>query len=157
MILYRDEDVAKRVKEITRARACEVVYDGVGKSTFPASLDCLKPFGVFVSFGSASGPIDAFNIGILAPEGLALRDPADARHPHRREARDARGDRERPLRRSSGAARSKIPVHARAKLAEAADVHRALEGARDDRRDDLTPDRGIPGARDPMITGARLR
>ena len=46
-----------------------MVYDGVGKATFPASLDCLKPFGTFASFGSASGPIDAFNIGILAQKG----------------------------------------------------------------------------------------
>ena len=54
-ILYRDEDFAKRVDEITKGAKCHVVYDGVGKATFPASLDCLRPFGMFVSFGSASG------------------------------------------------------------------------------------------------------
>ena len=54
-ILYRDEDFAKRVDEITKGAKCHVVYDGVGKATFPASLDCLRPFGVFASFGSASG------------------------------------------------------------------------------------------------------
>ena len=48
---------------------CEVVYDGIGKTTFPASLDCLKPLGYFVSFGSASGQIDAFNINILQTKG----------------------------------------------------------------------------------------
>lgn len=68
-ILYRDEDFVAKVKEITKGKLCDVVYDGVGKSTFPASLDCLKPLGTFVSFGSASGPIDAFNIGILAGKG----------------------------------------------------------------------------------------
>ena len=47
---------------------------------FPASLDCLRPLGMFVSFGSASGQIEAFNIGILGPEGLAVRDAADAVH-----------------------------------------------------------------------------
>jgi NADPH2:quinone reductase len=51
VILYREEDFAARVKEITGGEGCEVVYDGVGKDTFPASLDCLKPFGYFVSFG----------------------------------------------------------------------------------------------------------
>ena len=45
---------AARVKEITNGALCEAVYDGVGKATFPASLDCLKPFGTFASFGSAS-------------------------------------------------------------------------------------------------------
>ena len=68
-ILYRDEDFARRVGEITKGAKCNVVYDGVGKATFPASLDCLKPFGVFASFGSASGAIEAFNIGLLAQKG----------------------------------------------------------------------------------------
>jgi NADPH:quinone reductase len=68
-ILYRDEDFVARVKEITGGALCDVVYDGVGKTTFPASLDCLRPLGMFVSFGSASGPIDAFNINILQFKG----------------------------------------------------------------------------------------
>ena len=57
------------MKEITGGKLCEVVYDGVGKATFPASLDCIKPLGMFVSFGNASGPIDAFNINILQTKG----------------------------------------------------------------------------------------
>ena len=69
MILYRDEDFAARVKEITKGKLCDAVYDGVGQATFPASLDCLKPRGMFVSFGSASGKIAAFDIGILAQKG----------------------------------------------------------------------------------------
>src|SRR5215468_4575135 len=68
-ILYREEDFPTRVKEITGGKLCEVVYDGVGKTTFPASLDCLRPLGMFVSFGSASGQIDAFNINILQTKG----------------------------------------------------------------------------------------
>jgi NADPH2:quinone reductase len=68
-ILYRDEDFVARVKEITGGKLCEVVYDGIGKTTFPASLDCLRPLGMFVSFGSASGQIDAFNINILQTKG----------------------------------------------------------------------------------------
>src|SRR6202044_3163686 len=68
-ILYREEDFAKRVSEITKGAKCHVVYDGVGKATFPASLDCLRPFGVFASFGSASGPVEAFNLSLLGPKG----------------------------------------------------------------------------------------
>jgi NADPH2:quinone reductase len=68
-ILYREEDFVKRVAEITKGRKCQVVYDGVGKATFPGSLDCLAPLGTFVSFGSASGPIEAFNLGILSQKG----------------------------------------------------------------------------------------
>ena len=69
VILYREEDFAARVKEITKGKLCQVVYDGVGKATFPGSLDCLAPFGVFASFGSASGPIDAFNLALLGQKG----------------------------------------------------------------------------------------
>ena len=68
-ILYRDEDFVPKVREFTKGKLCDVVYDGVGKATFPASLDCLKPFGMFVSFGSASGPIAAFDMGLLAQKG----------------------------------------------------------------------------------------
>src|SRR5205085_4470685 len=68
-ILYREEDFAARVKEITGGKLCEVVYDGVGKATFPASLDCIKPLGMFASFGNASGSIEAFNINLLQAKG----------------------------------------------------------------------------------------
>jgi NADPH2:quinone reductase len=68
-ILYKDEDFVAKVKEITGGKMCDVVYDGVGKTTFPASLDCLKPLGMFVSFGSASGQVEAFNINILQAKG----------------------------------------------------------------------------------------
>ena len=57
------------MKEITKGKLCDVVYDGVGKSTFPASLDCLRPLGMFVSFGSASGQIEGFNLGLLSAKG----------------------------------------------------------------------------------------
>src|SRR5262249_60888287 len=68
-ILYRDEDFVARVKEITGGKLCEVVYDGIGKTTFPGSLDCLKPLGMFVRFGSASRQIDALNIKHLQSKG----------------------------------------------------------------------------------------
>jgi NADPH:quinone reductase len=66
---YSKEDFVQRVKDITKGQMCDVVYDSVGKDTFPKSLDCLKPLGLFVSFGNASGAVDAFNIGILAGKG----------------------------------------------------------------------------------------
>src|ERR1051326_5822712 len=54
IIYYRKEDFAAKVKEITGGKLCDVVYDGIGKTTFPASLDCIRPLGMFASFGSAS-------------------------------------------------------------------------------------------------------
>ena len=69
VILYRDEDFAARVKEITGGAMCAVVYDGVGKSTFNGSLDCLRPLGILASFGSASGKVEPFDLGILAAKG----------------------------------------------------------------------------------------
>ncbi|MBV8766182.1 MAG: quinone oxidoreductase [Hyphomicrobiales bacterium] len=68
-ILYRDEDFVKRVAEITRGKKCQVVYDGVGKATFPGSLDCLAPLGTFVNFGNASGPVEAFSLLMLSQRG----------------------------------------------------------------------------------------
>ena len=69
VILYNEENFVDRVKQISRNELCDVVYDGVGKTTFPGSLDCIRPLGMFVSYGSASGQIDAFNINILQFKG----------------------------------------------------------------------------------------
>jgi NADPH2:quinone reductase len=125
VILYRKEDFVARVKEITKGQGCEVVYDGVGKATFPASLDCLKPFGYFVSFGSASGPIEAFNIGILAQKGsLYATRPTLGTHVAKRETLLAMAD---DLFSVVKAGDVKIPVHSRVALAQAAEAHRALE------------------------------
>jgi NADPH2:quinone reductase len=68
-INYREEDLAARVKEITDGAGVPVVYDSIGQATFEASLDCLRPRGVMVSYGNASGPVTAFNPGILAQKG----------------------------------------------------------------------------------------
>ena len=68
-ILYRDENVPGRVKEITGGGGVPVVYDSIGKDSFDDSLDCLSPFGLMVSFGNASGPVDPFNIAALGPKG----------------------------------------------------------------------------------------
>ena len=69
VILYRRENVAERVRELTGGAGVPVVYDGVGKDTFAASLDCLAPLGLMASFGSASGPVPPFDMGVLAAKG----------------------------------------------------------------------------------------
>ena len=69
VILYNEEDFVARVKQISRDELCDVVYDGVGKGTFPGSLSCLKPRGLFVSFGNASGPVPPFAIAELNKHG----------------------------------------------------------------------------------------
>lgn len=69
VINYSTDNFVARVKELTDGRGVDVVYDSVGRDTYPASLDCLKPRGLWVSFGNSSGPVDAFSIGILAQKG----------------------------------------------------------------------------------------
>ena len=126
VILYRDEDFAARVKEITGGQLCAVVYDGVGKATFPASLDCLRPLGTFVSFGSASGKIEAFDINILAPKGsLFVTRPTLVTYT----ASDANLHKmASDLMRVVADGKVKIRVSATSPLADAAAVHRSLEG-----------------------------
>lgn len=68
-ILYREENLVERVREITKGAGVPVVYDSVGKDTYESSLDCLAPLGMFVSFGSASGPVDSVNPAHLAARG----------------------------------------------------------------------------------------
>ena len=68
-ILYNTEDVATRVKEITGGEGAVVSYDSVGEATFLASLDSLRPFGYMVSYGNASGPVEALKVADLASRG----------------------------------------------------------------------------------------
>jgi NADPH2:quinone reductase len=69
VINYQTEDFVKRTKEITNGQGVDVVYDAVGKDTYPGSLDCLKPLGLWVSFGNASGAITNFDILQLSAKG----------------------------------------------------------------------------------------
>jgi NADPH:quinone reductase len=69
VINYREEDVVAKVKEYTKGEGVDVVYDSVGKDTFPMSLDCLKRRGMWVSYGQASGPVPEFRINLLAQKG----------------------------------------------------------------------------------------
>ena len=68
-ILYRDENIPARVKELTNGEGVSVAYDSIGKATFMDSLDSLKPFGTLATYGNASGKVEPFDPGILAPRG----------------------------------------------------------------------------------------
>ena len=77
IINYNKEDFAKKVMEITDGKGVSVVYDGVGKSTFEKSLECLKSRGMMVSFGNASGTLDPINVPkMLQPKGLFFVRPS---------------------------------------------------------------------------------
>jgi NADPH2:quinone reductase len=68
-IVYTREDFVERVKELTRGEKLPVVYDSVGKDTFFKSLDCIRPHGIMVSFGQASGAVGPVDLGIFAQKG----------------------------------------------------------------------------------------
>lgn len=68
-ILYRDENIPARVKKLTNGEGVSVAYDSIGKATFMDSLDSLKPFGTLATYGNASGKVEPFDPGILAPKG----------------------------------------------------------------------------------------
>lgn len=68
-IIYTRENFVERVKEITAGKGVRVVYDSIGRDTFIGSLDCLRPLGMMVSFGNASGPVQPFDTGELAKRG----------------------------------------------------------------------------------------
>lgn len=69
VIDYRAEDFVARVRDLTAGKGVDVVYDGVGKDTFERSLDCLRPRGLMVSFGNATGPVSIPDLGILSRKG----------------------------------------------------------------------------------------
>jgi NADPH2:quinone reductase len=126
VINYRTEDFVERVREITGGKGADVVYDSVGKDTFPGSLDCLRPRGLWASFGQSSGPIEPFNIGILSQKGsLYATRPTlftyIATRPELEASASALFDMV-----SRGVV--KIDINQRYPLAEAAQAHSDLEG-----------------------------
>jgi NADPH2:quinone reductase len=125
VILYREENFPARVKEITGGKLCEVVYDGVGKATFPASLDCLKPLGMFVSFGNSSGSVEAFNINLLQSKGslFATRPTLNTYAAKREDLLAIAAD----LFGIVTSGKVKIPINQRYPLKDAAKAHRDLE------------------------------
>jgi NADPH2:quinone reductase len=124
-ILYSTENFVERVQQITGGAKCEVVYDGIGKTTFPASLDCLKPLGMFVSFGSASGPISAFDINLLQQKGslFATRPTLNTYAAKRSDLLEIAAD----LFKYVASGQVKIPVNQKYALKDAAKSHVDLE------------------------------
>ncbi|MFG6431171.1 quinone oxidoreductase family protein [Roseateles sp. LYH14W] len=125
---YRREDFAARVRDITGGRGVKVVYDSVGADTWEGSLNSLAPFGLMVSFGGASGPVPAFNVGTLAAKGsLYLTRPTLFTHIATRETTQAMGD---DLFAMVGSGQVGIRIDKRYALADAAEAHRDLEARR---------------------------
>lgn len=125
---YRAENFVERVREITDGQGCDVVYDGVGRDAFPGSLDCLKPLGLWVSFGQSSGALPPVDTQLLSQKGsLFMTRPTLFTYIARLQDLQA------------GAAELfgliadgtlKVAVNRTWPLAEAAEAHRALEGRR---------------------------
>ncbi|TYR35206.1 quinone oxidoreductase [Mesorhizobium microcysteis] len=126
VINYRDQDFVAQVKEITGGKMCDVVYDSVGKDTFPGSLDCLRLRGMFVSFGQSSGPIPPFNLAMLSQKGsLYATRPTLFNYIAKRDELEASA---KALFDVVGSGAVKIRVNQRYQLAEAAQAHSDLEG-----------------------------
>jgi NADPH2:quinone reductase len=124
-ILYREEDFVSRVRDFTKGELCDVVYDGVGKDTFPASLECIKPFGLFASFGSASGAIENFSLSALSANGsLYATRPTLFTHARKRADLLAMTD---DLFDAIATGKLTPDISARYPLADAALAHTALE------------------------------
>ena len=126
VINSKTENFVDRVKEITGGRGCDVVYDGVGKDTFPGSLDCLRPRGLWVSFGAASGPVPPVDISMLAGKGSLYATRATlATYIAKREDLVANSA---ELFDMVASGKVKIAVNQRYPLSAVADAHRDLEG-----------------------------
>ncbi len=124
-ILYRDEDIPGRVREITRGSGVAAAYDSIGKATFEASLDCLRPFGVLATYGNASGPVDPFSPAILAGKGsLYVTRPTLATHTSTRELLEQGAQR---LIDVVATGQVKISVNQTHSLSDCAEAHRQLE------------------------------
>jgi NADPH2:quinone reductase len=125
VINYSSEDTVARVREITGGKGVPVVYDGVGQATLMASLDCLRPRGLLVSFGNASGPVKALDLGLLSAKGsLYVTRPTLMSYTATDEdLRETAND----LVEMVASGKVKIPVNQRYALKDAVQAHRDLE------------------------------
>ncbi len=124
VILYKTENIVERVREITKGAMVPVVYDSVGKDTFAASIDCLQPFGLMVSFGNASGPVPPLPLTALKGT-LYITRPSLAPHTEKRENLvEIAGD----LMKMVSSGKVSIEIDQRYKLADVVQAHRDLEG-----------------------------
>jgi NADPH2:quinone reductase len=142
VILYRHEDIPARVREFTDGEGVAAAYDSVGKATFMDSLDSLRPFGVMVSFGNASGPVEPFSPGILAPKGsLYVTRPTLATHIATRALLEEGADR---LFAAVTDGLLHIQINQTYPLAETAQAHRDLEGRKTTGSTVLITESGMP-------------
>ena len=126
VINYSTENFVEKVKALTGGKGVPVVYDGVGKSTWEGSLDCLRPRGLMVTFGNASGPVAPVNLGILASKGsLFVTRPTLATHIA---SRADLVERSNALFEIVKSGKVKIETTKKYKLADAQQAHRDLEG-----------------------------
>jgi len=125
VIDYSKEDVAARVKEITKGKGVPVVYDGVGKDTWETSLNSLSPRGLMVSFGNASGPVPPFSPGVLNTKGsLYLTRPSLGAYTATRKDLE---DCAKQLFKVVKSGKVKITIDQTYPLQDAAQAHRDLE------------------------------
>ncbi len=125
IILYRRESIPERVRALTAGEGVAAAYDSVGRATFMDSLDSLRPFGVMVSYGNASGPVEPFNPGILATKGsLYFTRPTLATHIATRALLEEGAGR---LFEAVGDGKLHIQINQTYPLAEAARAHADLE------------------------------
>lgn len=122
---YTKQNFVDRVLKITKGEKLPVVYDSIGKTTFPASLEVLRPRGLWVSYGNASGPVPPFDAGILAAKGsLFMTRPS---LPHYTGSRDDLVKTARDLVNVVSKGIVKIEVNQQYALKDAAKAHRDLE------------------------------
>jgi len=126
VILYTKQDFEPEVKRLTGGRGVDVVYDGVGASTFDKSLNCLRPRGYMILFGAASGPVPPLDLQVINVRGsLFLQRPSLNHHI---------GSREELVQRAGEVlgwikdGKVKLRIEHQFPLAQAAEAHRALEG-----------------------------
>ncbi len=125
-INYKTEDFVERVKDLTDGQGCDVVYDSIGKDTFPASLDCVKNFGLWATFGQSSGPLPDINMGLLAQKGslYATRPTLFTHIASRADLEEVAG----ALFDVVSGGQVKIEINQTYPLAQAEQAHRDLEG-----------------------------
>jgi len=122
---YKAQDFVSKVRELTDGKGVDVVMDAVGKDTFDGSLDCLKPLGMFISFGNASGPVPPLNIGLLGQKGsLKITRPTLFTHISDPETLRSMADR---LFAKVTAGDVTLRIDQRFKLDDVEQAHRALE------------------------------
>src|SRR5262245_26317210 len=126
VILYSKQDFEPEVKRLTGGRGVDVVYDGVGATTFDKSLNCLRPRGFMILFGAASGPVPALDLQVLNVRGsLFLQRPSLNHHIA---ARDELVQRSNEVLGWIRDGKVKLRIEHQFPLAQAAEAHKALEG-----------------------------